>query len=346
MNASHSTHAELQIPSHSLVTKSGITPVSVDVPQPDRTHAELFEPSAEIEAYLSRVSTWPTGPGALEDAMRYALLGGGKRLRPILMWWACHAAGGKGVWTLPMAAAMEAIHAFSLVHDDLPALDNDDLRRGRPTLHKHAGEAMAILAGDGLLTHAILHVLSAPFDTGGQECATGSWPSPAVRLALARELTSATFQMIHGQVWDTLGGLPSSLTPTTGNDAGLRLIHSHKTGALLRASCRIGGIIALGERFDASPVAAALTHFGEAVGLLFQIVDDLLDVTQRAEHVGKRTNKDQAAGKVTYPGLLGLEGTRLAILQQQERALDALAPLGSQGEPLAQLCNYLAQRTK
>lgn len=346
MTASRSSHADLQPLSQSPVIKSGITPVSVDVPQPEHSFAELFAPSAEIEAYLSRVSTWPTGPGALEDAMRYALLGGGKRLRPILMWWACHAAGGKGVWTLPMAAAMEAIHAFSLVHDDLPALDNDDLRRGRPTLHKHAGEAMAILAGDGLLTHAILHVLSAPFDTGGQEHTAGSWPNPAVRLALAQELTFATFQMIHGQVWDTLGGLPPSLTPTTGNDAALRVIHSHKTGALLRASCRIGGIIALGEGFDANPVAPALTTYGEAVGLLFQIVDDLLDVTQHAEHVGKRTNKDHAAGKATYPGLLGLEGTRNAVLEQQQRALDAIKPLGSQGEPLAHLCNYLAQRTK
>lgn len=301
--------------------------------------AHLFAPADAIEAYLDRASHWPTAPAALEAANRYALLGGGKRLRPILIWWACQAAGGQGQWTLPAAAAMESIHAFSLVHDDLPALDNDDLRRGRPTLHKHAGEALAILAGDALLTHALTHLLTADFP--GPSWSTAA-DAPRVRLALARELSEATLAMIHGQVWDTLGGLPSDLTDL---DA-LRLIHANKTGALLRASCRMGGWIALGPAFEGSAADRALTTYGESIGLLFQVVDDLIDVTQSAEHVGKRTGKDQALGKRTYPGLLGVERTREVIAELEAAALGALAPLGSAAEPLAKLCNYMAQRTK
>lgn len=300
--------------------------------------AHLFAPADAIEAYLDRASQWPGAPTALQAANRYALLGGGKRLRPILLWWACHAAGGTGEWTLPAAAAMESIHAFSLVHDDLPALDNDDLRRGRPTLHKHAGEALAILSGDALLTHALAHLLTAPFR--GPAWATSA--SAPVRLALARELSDATLAMIHGQVWDTLGGLPPDLDDL----AALRLIHANKTGALLRASCRMGGWIALGHSFEGSSADRALTAYGESIGLLFQVVDDLLDVTQSAEHVGKRTGKDQALGKRTYPGLLGIERTRDVIFALEAAALAAIAPLGGTAEPLAKLCNYMAHRTK
>lgn len=301
--------------------------------------AHLFAPADAIEAYLDRASHWPSAPTALEAANRYALLGGGKRLRPILFWWACQAAGGSGAWTLPAAAAMESIHAFSLVHDDLPALDNDDLRRGRPTLHKHAGEALAILSGDALLTTALAHLLTADFP--GPTWATSA-DAPRVRLALARELSDATLAMIHGQVWDTLGGLPPDLDDLS----ALRLIHANKTGALLRASCRMGGWIALGPSFEGSTPDRALTAYGDSIGLLFQVVDDLLDVTQSAEHVGKRTGKDQALGKRTYPGLLGVERTREVIAELEAAALAAIAPLGTAADPLAKLCNYMAQRTK
>ncbi len=307
-------------------------------PQPNA--ADLFAPSNAIESYLDHASHWPTAPTALEAANRYALLGGGKRLRPILIWWACRAAGGAGEWTLPAAAAMESIHAFSLVHDDLPALDNDDLRRGRPTLHKHAGEAMAILSGDALLTHALAHLLNAEFP--GPSWAASPADAAPVRLALCRELSEATLAMIHGQVWDTLAGLPPDLDDL----AALRLIHSHKTGALLRASCRMGGWIALGPSFQGSPAERALTAYGDSIGLLFQVVDDLIDVTQSAEHVGKRTGKDQALGKRTYPGLLGVDRTREVIAALEAAALAALAPLGNAAQPLAKLCNYMAQRTK
>ncbi len=302
--------------------------------------AHLFAPADAIEAYLDRAAHWPSAPTALEAANRYALLGGGKRLRPILIWWACHAAGGSGDWALPAAAAMESVHAFSLVHDDLPALDNDDLRRGRPTLHKHAGEALAILSGDALLTHALTHLLTADFP--GPSWATAPADAARVRLALTRELSEATLAMIHGQVWDTLGGLPLDLDDL----AALRLIHANKTGALLRASCRMGGWIALGPSFEGSPAERALTAYGEAIGLLFQVVDDLIDVTQSAEHAGKRTGKDQALGKRTYPGLLGVDRTREVIAELEAAALAALAPLGSAAQPLAKLCNYMARRTK
>jgi geranylgeranyl pyrophosphate synthase len=307
-----------------------------------------------IEAYLARVSVWPSGPSALEDAMRYALLGGGKRLRPILAWWSCVALGGRGEWSLPACAALEAVHAFSLVHDDLPALDNDDLRRGRPTLHKHAGEAMAILAGDGLLTHALTHLTCAGFSVAELGCDRApTWASRPdgrhadeafVRCALTHELASATLRMIHGQVWDTLGGLPPTVDDR--GEAGLELIHEHKTGALITAACRMGGLSALGREFAGSAGEVAVTSYGRAIGLLFQVVDDLLDVTQASEHVGKRTQKDDAAGKRTYPGILGIDGTRKAIDRLRGDALRAVEPLGDRAAALVALCNYMAQRTK
>ncbi|MEC9374002.1 MAG: polyprenyl synthetase family protein, partial [Planctomycetota bacterium] len=234
-------------------------------------------------------------------------------------------AGGDLESALPPAAAIEFIHAFSLVHDDLPAMDDDDLRRGRPTLHIARGEAMAILAGDAMMTLAfqILHEDVRP---------------DSLAAALCHELAVATTAMIAGQVYDTLGGFQPNLSDAE----RLAVIHHNKTGALIRAACRMGALAA-----GAAPkTLEALTEYGEAVGLMFQIVDDLIDVEQSAEHTGKRTGKDIDAGKLTYPGVLGVERSRKEVEIQRNRAMNALESLGHPAEPLRQLSDFLAIRTR
>jgi geranylgeranyl diphosphate synthase type II len=289
---------------------------------------DVYAPLPRIEQTLDMLSQQPRSPRGLEEAVRYSLLSGGKRLRPILAWHACVAAGGDGADSLHAGAAVEFIHCFSLVHDDLPAIDNDDLRRGRPTLHKHAGEAMAILAGDAL-TLAAFEVL------------VDAKPAHLPRLELIRELSHATSAMIHGQVWDTLGGLPAGLQPLE----QLKLIHRNKTGALIRASCRMGAMCARpGPNFEAS--LAAITRYADDIGLMFQVVDDLLDVTQSAEHTGKRTGKDIDAGKLTFPGVMGVEKTREHVHALKRDALAAIEPLGERGGQLAELCELMSTRTK
>ncbi len=274
----------------------------------------------------------------LQEAMRYACLGGGKRVRPVLVLRSCEAAGGNRADALPAAIALEMIHCFSLVHDDLPALDNDDLRRGRPTTHKAHGEALAILAGDALLSVALEVALE----------------SPCQPAAIARELASATTAMITGQVYDTLAGFPG--TPSEAER--LRLIHDNKTGALIRAACRMGalcagcGARAGGARQDSGDGGTddarleALTRYGQDLGLMFQVVDDILDETQSTEHLGKAAGKDRDAGKLTYPGVYGLEESRKQVERLLDDALTALAPLGDAAEPLRQTARALATRTR
>lgn len=302
-------------------------------PAPDRF------PISMIEAQLRACIAWPGAPTSLVLAAEYALLAGGKRLRPALAWHACIAAGGEGPASLLPGAAIEMVHAFSLVHDDLPAIDNDDTRRGRPTLHRHAGEAMAILAGDALLAGAFDCLLRWP----------ATWLEPgvspetaALRLSLLEDLSRATAAMIHGQVWDTMGGLPEGLSPTE----RLRLIHSNKTGALLAAACRMGARVACGGGVTPAATLSAIGKFGEAIGLMFQIVDDLIDATQTPDHAGKRTGKDEAAGKLTYPGVVGIEATRAEIGRLRAEAFDAISPLGARAEGLRSMVDYFAERTK
>jgi len=299
----------------------------------------LDGPLPAVEATLDRwLAARADQPPALLSAMRYATLGAGKRLRPVLAWHAAVAAGGTGEASLAAGCAIELIHAFSLVHDDLPALDNDDLRRGRPTLHRHAGEAMAILAGDQLLVAAFERIMDEPGLADG------------ARLALTRELARATGAMIDGQVFDTLGGLPASMD----EDARLRLVHRNKTGALIRAACRMGALSVMADAGSAaSPkLLDAITAYGDAVGLMFQVVDDLIDATQTSEHAGKRTGKDAEMGKLTYPGVLGIEATRAEVERLRMAAELALKPVpalahsGDGGEGLRTLCNYMAARTK
>lgn len=281
-------------------------------------------PAPTIDAYLASTVDGLDIPLNLKEALRYSLLGGGKRLRPVLAWHCCAAVGGNPADSLPAGAAVELVHAFSLVHDDLPAMDDDDFRRGRPTLHKATSQAMAILAGDGMLTLAF-----------GVLVQKSTHPSLAARLVA--ELALGTQAMIAGQVYDTLGGLPPGLS----DQDRLDLIHRNKTGALLRAACRMGALCG-----HASERAVnLLSHYAQAVGLMFQIVDDVIDVTQEAHHAGKQTGKDAAKGKLTYPGLLGLDASRSAIARLEAEALDAIAPLGPTAAPLAELARYMAVRT-
>lgn len=266
-------------------------------------------------------------PGNLHRAMVYSVLGGGKRLRPALAWYSSVACGGSGEDALHAAVGVELVHAFSLVHDDLPALDNDDLRRGRATLHRHAGEAMAILAGDALLSLAYEAVLA--------------HGDPRVGARLGAELGGGTRSMIVGQVYDTLGGLGEGL----GDEERIRRIHEHKTGALLTAACRMGAIS--GGADDRQ--LALVTEYANAIGLQFQIIDDLLDVEGASERVGKALGKDQGAGKLTYPGVLGVARSREIVLALAARAQEALGRLSActrgSAEPLRMLGQMLTHRT-
>ncbi len=280
---------------------------------------------AEIDDDLARRIGRLDLPENLRDAIRYSLFGGGKRLRPLLTILSCKAVGGRRDQASDGAAAVEMVHTFSLVHDDLPAMDDDHLRRGQPTLHVHTGEAMAILTGDAMLSLAFEWVARADH-------------TAATRSQLAGELARATTGMIAGQVFDTLGGFPAGQTPAQ----QLHLIHRFKTVALLRAACRMGAMCGGASEIELD----AVTRYGEAVGMMFQIVDDLLDVTQTAEHIGKATGKDSLAGKLTYPGVHGVQATRGRIRQLAADAREALQPLGERAEALIELSGYMAVRTR
>jgi len=286
---------------------------------------QITEPVASVDAFLAEIIEHRPMPENLRDAVQYALLGGGKRLRPILVIRSCQAVGGSLDDALPAAAALEMIHAFSLVHDDLPAMDDDDLRRGRATLHRHTSEPMAILAGDLLMGMA--------FETVSTRI------TPAKKaVAVCRELAVATNDMIAGQVYDTLPDFPDDLD----DSEKLATTHAHKTGALIRAACRMGGLCG----GAASGELNALTQYAKAAGLMFQAVDDLLDVTQSAEQMGKATGKDADHGKLTYPGLMGVEGTKTEIDRLLREAREAVDSLPSAADPLRELVDYMAVREK
>lgn len=290
----------------------------------------LREQAALVERALNACVADPAGAaGRLLEAMRYSLMAGGKRLRPVLALAACEAVGGTHEAALGFACAVEMIHTYSLVHDDLPCMDDDDLRRGRPTNHKVYGEAIATLAGDGLLTDAF-----AVLARSG-----GTAPSPKLALALLEtvaELAEAAGSagMVGGQVIDLLG---------EGQEIGLgqlEELHSKKTGALFVAAvcggARLGG--ATRAQLD------ALREYAKALGLAFQVIDDLLDVEASTETMGKRTNKDEARGKATYPGLLGIEGSRKLARELVARAHTALAGFGDRAEPLRMLAAFAVER--
>ena len=261
----------------------------------------------------------------LAEAMRYSLEAGGKRVRPVLCLLAAEAAGGRAEAALPGALALEYIHTYSLIHDDLPAMDDDDLRRGRPTSHKVFGEGHAILAGDGLLTEAFRVLAEGAGD-------------PDRRLAALALLAEAAGWrgMVGGQALDLEGE-----TRAAYDLAHLQLIHRLKTGALLRAAVEMGAVLAGAE----PSVRQALRAYGEAIGLAFQIQDDILDATATTQDLGKRAGKDAGKGKITYPSLLGLDGARKALDDATETALCQLASLPNRNS-LEAWARYLAQRAR
>jgi geranylgeranyl diphosphate synthase, type II len=282
-----------------------------------------------IEGELNRAVTNEDGPGGqLLEAMRYSLLAGGKRLRPILAMAACEAVGGEAADALGLACALEMIHTYSLIHDDLPCMDDDDLRRGRPTNHKVYGEAMATLAGDALLTDAF-RVLA-------------RWPNKRVAapvvLEVVAELADAAGSpgMVIGQALDILSEGKATDQPT------LEYLHARKTGALFLASVRGGGMLGGGD----SAQIEALTRYGRALGLAFQVIDDLLDVEASTEQLGKRTHKDDAHGKATYPALMGVEKSREFAHELMHRAIDALDAFDDRAEPLRRLASFVVERSQ
>jgi len=264
-------------------------------------------------------------PLNLEEAIRYATGGGGKRLRPGLLLLSARAAGGNTIDAMPAAVAIELVHTFSLVHDDLPAMDDDAVRRGRPTLHVQTGETMAILAGDAMLGLAFEVIGDSPMRA-------------ETRARLVTELAAATGSMISGQVYDTIGGFPHELA----DEQRLAILHRGKTGALFRAACRMGAIAA----GAAGESLAALTAYGESAGLMFQVTDDLIDVEQEADHAGKATGKDAKAGKLTYPGVHGVEASRATVERLLADSRTAIAPLGDAGRELITLAEDMARRTR
>ena len=262
-------------------------------------------------------------PARLKEAMAYSLFAGGKRLRPGLVFAAGRMLGAGEHALVAPAAAIECVHTFSLIHDDLPAMDDDDLRRGKPTSHKVFGEALAILAGDALLALA--------FEVLTRDAARAGVP------AMVRELAAATGAsgMIGGQVADIEG---EHQQPT---EANVRYIHERKTGTLIAAACRLGAIAAGGCEADLT----ALGHYGYHLGLAFQLADDALDATATAEQLGKRAGKDTRAGKQTMVRLAGLEATMQAARREVEQAAAALEPYGEAAEPLQALAEFVIARS-
>jgi geranylgeranyl diphosphate synthase type II len=295
--------------------------------QPFDLEAFLQSRADAVNEALDRLLPRPlTRPATLHKAMRYSLFAGGKRIRPALVLAAAEACGGDLADALPAACAVECIHTYSLIHDDLPAMDNDDFRRGKPTNHKVFGEGVAILAGDALLTAA---------------CELLAHARERARYGVAvqiQELAQAagSLHLIAGQVADLEGEGHKLTVPR------LRYIHERKTSALLRCSVRLGAMSANATTAQ----IAGLSDFGYHVGLAFQVIDDILDVTQTSAALGKTAGKDVQAAKATYPSIVGLERSRRIAERLTRRAFAALRPLGPRARALHALAEYLLRRDR
>jgi geranylgeranyl diphosphate synthase, type II len=291
--------------------------------------AYLKEQCARIDAALNSYLPKETElPHSLHKAMRYSVFAGGKRVRPILMLAACQAVGGDTEVAIPAACSMEMIHTYSLIHDDLPAMDDDDFRRGNPTNHKVFGEAIAILAGDALLTEAFKLISSPCF---------ADKASPAARLAVIHEIATCagSYGMVGGQVVDMESeGKPDIDLPT------VQYIHTHKTGALIKAAVVAGAILGGADEQK----LAAITRYGEAAGLAFQIADDILDIEGTTEEIGKDAGSDQARGKATYPAVMGLAAAKQEAKVMMDEAFKALEIFGSEADHLREIAAYIVKR--
>lgn len=278
-----------------------------------------------LEKYLPAADELPL---SVHKAMRYSVFAGGKRVRPILLLASCVAVGGDVDRAMPAACAMEMIHTYSLIHDDLPAMDDDDYRRGNPTNHKVFGEATAILAGDALLTEAFI-LLSSSEMSGCLD--------PTVLLRVIREIavSAGSRGMIGGQVVDMESEGSKEIDLAT-----VQYIHTHKTGALIRASVRSGALIggATGSELE------SVVRYGEAVGLAFQIADDILDIEGTTEQIGKDAGSDEARGKATYPAVIGLTASKQRAVELVEVALDALSCFDEKADPLREIARYIVKR--
>lgn len=265
-------------------------------------------------------------PEKIYEAMRYSLLAGGKRLRPILCLATCDLVGGTSAIALPTACALEMIHTMSLIHDDLPAMDNDDYRRGKLTNHKIYGEDIAILAGDGLLAYAFEYIAVNTHDVA---------PERIVRVVANLGRAVGAAGLVGGQVVDLESEGKTDITVET-----LNFIHRHKTGALLE-SCVVCGAV-LGGADDEE--VAKLSQYAQNIGLAFQIIDDILDITATQEELGKTAGKDLDAQKATYPSLLGIEGSKQEAQRLIDGAIALLADYGDKAEPLRAIAKYIVNR--
>jgi geranylgeranyl diphosphate synthase, type II len=288
-------------------------------------------------ALLAALPSPPSCPQAVADAMRYSVSAGGKRLRPILCLASAEAVGGNWHQAMPAACAVEFIHTYSLIHDDLPAMDNDTLRRGQPTLHLVAGEAMAILAGDGLLTEAFALMAREP---------RGADASLTARKVRAIEIVAAgagAAGMVGGQAIDLACVTPdvAGVMPPPLDAEALRAMHVRKTGALIRASASAGAVIGGGTDAHITAIDRAAAEFG----LAFQIIDDVLDVEGASAHLGKTAGKDAAAGKPTYPALYGLEVSKRMAHECLERAAAALNAVDLANSRLLQIGRWIVERS-
>lgn len=279
-----------------------------------------------LERYLPKKEELTSN---LYRAMQHSLFAGGKRIRPILSIASFEAAGGKGERILPFACALEMIHTYSLIHDDLPAIDNDDTRRGKPTCHKVFGEAVALLAGDGLLTEAFRLMAHPP-------AAERPSRDDALVLDLINEVAQAAgvSGMVGGQVVDIESEGKAVDLPT------VQYIHTHKTGAMILASVRVGARLGGAKE----TLLRALTRYGESLGLSFQIADDLLNVVGKAALMGKQTGTDLVKRKATYPSVLGVEESKTRSRELVEMAIDALRPLGPEADPLREIARFIIAR--
>jgi geranylgeranyl diphosphate synthase type II len=279
----------------------------------------------KVDAALNRLlPSATTKPKTIHQAMRYSIFAGGKRLRPVICLATAEVISGKNDDAIPLACAVECIHTYSLIHDDLPSMDNDDFRRGKPTSHKVYGEGIAVLAGDALLTIAFEMAASCR-----------AWPRYSHADVIHELAVAAGSQkLIAGQVAD-LEGEGKKISP-----AELRYIHDNKTAALIASSIRLGAMSA-----NATPKQLErLTDFGESLGLAFQVIDDILDVTQTTEKLGKSAGKDVAAQKATYPALLGLDKAKKEADRLTARARAALKPFGKAAAPLEAIADFLLKR--
>jgi geranylgeranyl diphosphate synthase type II len=279
-----------------------------------------------LERYLPEKEKFTSN---LHQAMQHSLFAGGKRIRPILSIASYEAVGGKGERILPFACALEMIHTYSLIHDDLPAIDNDDYRRGKPTCHKAFGEAIAILAGDGLLTEAFRLMTDRPAKDHRSR-------DGGVILDLVNEVARAAgvLGMVGGQVADVESEGKAADLPA------VQYIHARKTGAMIAASVRVGAKLGGAKR----EILDALTCYGKNLGLAFQIVDDILNVEGKAALLGKKTGSDLFRGKATYPSVLGVEESKKKGRELVEISVNALKPFGPEADPLREIARFVAAR--